>query len=146
MLKKLLPIAVIIALTSCSSNKASIIGTWQLISGTLIEKGDTTVTDYTKNVSMIKVINNTHFSFLNHDLNHGKDSTNASFAAGGGKYELRGDQYIEHLEYCSDRGWEGHDFSFTIEVKNDTLIQTGIEKLADLGIERFNIERYSRVK
>jgi hypothetical protein len=38
-------------------------GTWQLITGTLIEKGDTIVTDYTKNISFIKIINATHSLF-----------------------------------------------------------------------------------
>lgn len=120
-------------------------GTWQLISGTLIEKGDTTVTDYTKGISMIKILNDTHFSFVNHDLNHGKDST-ASFSAGGGKYTLKGDQYTEYLEYCSAREWEGNEFHFTVTINNDTLVQQGIEKLEDIGVERLNIERYVRVK
>jgi hypothetical protein len=119
-------------------------GTWQLLSGTLIEKGDTIVTDYTRDRSMIKIINATHFSFLNHDLNKGKDSTKL-FAAGGGRYTLSGNQYTEKLEYCSDRDWEGHEFQFTVAVQNDTLIQSGTEKLEDLGIERQNIERYVRV-
>ncbi|MEJ1239860.1 hypothetical protein WBG78_17105 [Chryseolinea sp. T2] len=140
-------------LSSCSRDQSPaqttpanpIEGTWQLISGTLIEKGDTSVTDYTKSISMIKVLNGTHFAFLNHDLSHGKDST-ASFSAGGGKYTLTGDQYTESLEYCSAREWEGRDFQFTVTVSNDTLIQKGVEKLEDIGIERLNIERYVRLK
>jgi hypothetical protein len=135
---------------ACSDKKESakvpLPGTWQLVSGTIIEKGDTTVTDYTKKNSMIKVINATHFSFLNHDLQKGKDSTNNVFVAGGGRYTLTGDQYTEFLEYCSAREWEGHDFQFNVQVKNDTLIQTGTEKLEELGIERLNIEKYVRVK
>ena len=91
-------------------------GTWQLITGTLIEKGDTTVTDYTRGVQMIKIINDSHFAFLNHDLNKGKDSVANQFVAGGGRYELSGDQYTEHLEYCSAREWEGNDFVFTVEI------------------------------
>src|SRR5678809_1602318 len=51
-------------------------GTWKLLAGTLIEKGDTTITDYTKDLSFIKIINNSHFSFLQHDTR--KDSTNFS--------------------------------------------------------------------
>ena len=39
-------------------------GTWKLISGTLIEKGDTTTTDYTTGKSFIKIINDTHFRFF----------------------------------------------------------------------------------
>src|SRR6187397_2418640 len=93
-------------LWSCDSNKNTtppkqdprpLEGTWQLMSGTIIEKGDTTVTDYSGNQSMIKIINATHFAFLNHDLKKGKDST-ASFVAGGGVYILDGDQYTEYLE------------------------------------------------
>jgi hypothetical protein len=120
-------------------------GTWQLRSGTIIEKDDTTVTDYSENQSMIKVINATHFAFLNHDLKKGKDST-AAFSAGGGVYTLEGNQYTEYLEYCSAREWEGNTFQFTVTIEGDTLIQRGIEKIENLGVERLNIERYTRVR
>lgn len=122
-----------------------IIGTWQLETGTLIEKGDTTVTDYSKDRSFIKIINSTHFAFLLHDLKKGKDSTGI-FSAGGGRYTLVDDKYIEHLEYCSDRAWEGHDFEFTLSVTEDTFVQRGIEKIESEGIDRINIEKYRRVK
>jgi hypothetical protein len=128
-----------------TGNSADVEGTWQLISGTLVEKGDTTVTDYTVNRRMIKILNKTHFSFLNHDLQQGKDST-ASFIAGGGTYTLNGDQYTEYLEYCSERGWEGNTFAFTVKIQGDTLIQQGTEKIENLGVERLNIERYKKVK
>ena len=39
-------------------------GTWKLLTGTLIEKNDTAVTDYTKGKEFIKIINDTHFAFL----------------------------------------------------------------------------------
>lgn len=139
---------------SCDSNKTTtvlehgdspLVGTWQLISGTIIENGDTTVTDYTGNQSMIKVINATHFAFLNHDLKKGKDST-AAFGAGGGVYTLQGDQYTEYLEYCNAREWEGNTFQFTVTVQGDTLTQKGTEKIEKLGVERLNIEKYTRLK
>jgi hypothetical protein len=132
---------------NASSNKNKSIpltGTWKLINGTLIEKGDTTFTKYTKNNSFIKIINETHFAFLLHDLNKGKDST-AAFTAGGGKYTFTDSTYTEHLEYCSAREWEGHDFTFTMTIRNDTLIQRGIEKIESEGIERLNIEKYVRL-
>lgn len=122
-----------------------IAGTWKLISGTTIEKGDTTVTDYTKNLSFIKIINDTHFAFFNHDLAKGKDSP-AAFSAGGGRYSLKDNMYTEHLEYCSDRAWEGNDFTFTITIHNDTLTQTGVEKVEKAGIDRLNIEKYVRLR
>ena len=120
-------------------------GTWKLITGILVEKGDTTFTDYTKHQSMIKIINGSHFAFLNHDVNKGKDST-AVFGAGGGVYTLDGDQYTEYLEYCSYREWEGSTFQFTVSIQHDTLTQRGVEKIENLGVERLNIEKYVRMK
>lgn len=130
---------------TAASNKPPITGTWKLIKGIIIEKADTTVTDYTKNQSFIKIINDTHFSFLLHDINSNKDSLK-NFSAGGGKYTLKDNSYTEHLEYCSDRAWEGHDFSFTVTISNDTLVQTGIEKIEAAGVDRVNTEIYVRAK
>ena len=127
------------------SDQPSIVGTWKLYSATLIEKGDTVVTDYTKNLSFIKIINNSHFAFIQHDLKQGKDRT-ATFGSGAGRYDLHDSTYTEHLEYCNDRQWEGHDFTFNITIKNDTLVQSGIEKIESAGINRINIEKYVRVQ
>lgn len=120
-------------------------GTWKLLSGTLIENGDTSVTDYTGNSSFVKIINESHFAFLLHDLNQGKDST-AVFAAGGGRYTLTGNTYTEHLEYCNDRAWEGHDFTFEVTIINDTLVQQGVEKIESEGVNRLNIEKYVKIQ
>ncbi|MDB5135857.1 MAG: lipocalin-like protein [Mucilaginibacter sp.] len=122
-----------------------IVGTWQLISGTTIQKKDTVVTDYTKNQKAIKIINGTHFCFLIHDLTKGKGASPV-FSVGGGNYTLVGDKYTEDLEYCNDRQWENHKFDFTVTINNDTLTQKGIEKIDSLGVNRINIEKYIRVK
>ncbi|QEC70028.1 lipocalin-like domain-containing protein [Panacibacter ginsenosidivorans] len=120
-------------------------GTWKLITGITIEKNDSTVTDYTAGKSFIKVINDSHFAFMGHDLTKGKDSA-AFYSSGGGKYELNDSTYTEHLEYCNDRQWEGNDFHFTVTINNDTLVQQGIEKIDSIGVNRINIEKYVRVK
>ncbi|HKH61180.1 MAG TPA: hypothetical protein VKA49_10140 [Flavitalea sp.] len=122
-----------------------ITGTWKLLTATIIEKADTIVTDYTKNVSFIKIINDSHFAFIQHDLNKGKDSA-AVFSAGAGTYVLKDSLYTEHLEYCNAREWEEHDFTFTVTVSNDTLVQSGIEKIESEGINRINTEKYVRVR
>jgi hypothetical protein len=142
-----------LSVVSCNNPEPSVeqktemnglIGTWKLFNATLVEKGDTTVTDYTKDISFIKVINPTHFAFLRHSVNS-KDSLRV-FSAGGGRYTLRDSLYTEQLEYCSAPEWEGHDFSFNIRISNDTLIQSGVEKIESAGINRLNIEKYVRVK
>ena len=132
--------------TELKTEKLPIEGTWQLRSATLIEKGDTTTTDYAANKSFIKIINETHFAFLQHDLTKGKDTATAAYSSGGGSYTLVDSTYKEHLEYCSAREWEGNDFSFTITLRGDTLVQSGVEKVESAGVDRLNIEKYTRLK
>jgi hypothetical protein len=93
------------ALLSCNSSiqspeatsaKKPIEGTWKLLTGTVVEKGDTVVTDYTKGKSFIKIINGDHFAFLTHDLGKGK-SADSMFVAGGGGYSFHDSSYTEHL-------------------------------------------------
>ena len=127
---------------SNTTTASPIQGTWKILTGTLIEKGDTIVTDYTKDKSFIKIINDSHFTFLSHTLR--KDTTD--FSAGGGRYTLTGNSYTEHLEYCNAKEWEGHDFTFTVSINGDTLIQSGVEKIEAQGIDRINIEKYIRYK
>ncbi len=90
-------LSVIIAFIGCvaktegdvaKQNMIPITGTWKLITGTLVEKGNTVVTDYTKNISFIKILNNTHFAFLQHDLNKGKDSVPV-FVSVAGLFHLK---------------------------------------------------------
>jgi hypothetical protein len=144
---------VFFVLVSCSPKKTAevpaktgpdVTGTWKLLTGTLIADGDTTITDYTGSVSFIKIINQDHFAFLQHDLKTGKDSLKL-FVAGGGAYDLKDSIYTEHLEYCSDRVWEGNDFSFVVTLRNDTLVLRGIEKVAEAKVDRLNEEKYVRV-
>ncbi|HMI01939.1 MAG TPA: lipocalin family protein [Pedobacter sp.] len=140
----------ILTLASCNQTKTntgkdplSITGTWKLVSSQAITKGDTVNTTPQNNVEMIKIINDTHFAFFQHDLNKGKDTT-ALYSSGSGTYTLEGDSYTEHLEYCIAREWEGHEFKFTVTLKKDTLIQRGIEKIENLNVNREITEIYIR--
>ena len=148
-------VAVTAILFSCNNNSTTtaskgqslpITGTWQLLQGTLTEKGKAPViTDYTKDQKFIKIINGDHFAFMNHDLAKGKQAK-PIFSSGGGKYTLSGDKYTEYLEYCNEREWENNKFDFAVTIKNDTLIQQGVEKIDSLGINRINVEKYLRIK
>lgn len=154
-MKKIAAIAVVALMVTACQEKTTITtdngglpiqGTWKLLTGTLIQKTDTTVTDYTKDKSFIKIINADHFAFFLHDLTHGKDSASKVYSSGSGSYTLKDSSYTEHLEYCDAREWEGHDFPFTVAIKNDTLIIQGVEKIDSIGVNRYNIERYVRIK
>ncbi|HVW98365.1 MAG TPA: hypothetical protein VHA56_20530 [Mucilaginibacter sp.] len=148
----LLSLSLVAAMMACNapaektaSTSNPIVGTWRLVSGATITKGETQPNSYPKDQEMIKIINDTHFAFLNHIVNTPKDSTN-KFDAGGGRYTLNGDQYTEHLDYYKDKAWEGKPFTFTITFSGDTLIQKGIETVEGTGIDRTIIEKYLRVK
>lgn len=141
-----------VVISSCTApidkNEAAvnpIKGSWKLLSATTVSKGETSFTDYTKDQEMIKIINDDHFAFLKHNLKPDKDGKN-SFDAGGGKYTLKGDQYTEFLDYYNDKNWEGKSFVFTIKFKNDTLMQTGVEKVEKAGIDRTITEKYLKIK
>lgn len=146
MKKTILILISIISLTSCNSGKKNPIeGTWRLIAAETTEK-DSSFSTFNKNTKMIKIINDSHFAFFNHDLKNGKDSTNAVFFGGGGKYTLKDSIYTEHLEFFNNRDWEDNKFEFTVKVQNDTLIQTGVERVEKLGIDRIITEKYVREK
>ena len=148
-MKKYIPILIIMMLLiSCKAKKDSNIlplaGTWRLISAETTEK-DSTFSTFNPKTKMIKIINDTHFAFFNHDLNNGKDSL-AVFFGGGGKYTLKDSVYTEKLEYFNNRQWENNKFEFVVKIKNDTLIQKGIEKIEKLGVDRIIVEKYVREK
>ena len=122
-----------------------------MLSSTATRK-DTVIHNDVPGTKMIKIINDTHFSFLQHTLEVAPDSAaqaNRLFVAGGGSYDLTGNHYTEHLEFCSAQAYEGNNFEFDLEIKGDTLIQTGIEKLKDIGAGEENqllMEKYIRIK
>ena len=129
-------------LDKTETRELPLIGTWQLIAATSTENG-VTVSTFDSNHTMIKIINNTHFAFLNHSK--GADDTSSAFDAGGGTYTLNDSNYTEHLEFYKDKKWENNSFHFTIKIEDDTLVQKGIEKVDKAGVDHIIIETYKRV-
>lgn len=127
--------------------KPALSGTWQLVSNIIITKGDTVIAYPVKGKEevMIKIFNDTHFSFFRHDTQHGKVA-DPVYDTGAGTYTLAGNDYTEKLEYCNYREWEDHEFKFKLTITADTLRQQGIEKIDSLKINREIIETYVRVK
>jgi hypothetical protein len=139
-------IALLFVFCACEKQSTSSLeGTWQLISATSIEK-DSTFSTFNPKVKMVKIINDSHFAFLSHDITGAKDSTRAAYTAGGGTYTLKDSLYSENLEYFIDPQWENHKFEFVVKIQNDTLVQKGVEKLEKLGIDRVIVEKYVRLK
>lgn len=128
-----------------SSSNTALEGTYRLVESTTIKGSDTSFVkvDPTR-TEMIKIFNKNHFSFFNHDLAKGEDST-ALFVAGAGTYTFNGSDYTENLDFCSYRPWEGKQFNFALHLKGDTLIQQGEEDIPELGIKQFIIEKYVRI-
>ncbi|MFH7017648.1 hypothetical protein [Flavobacterium sp. FlaQc-47] len=147
-MKNFIPVVIaILFFASCEKKDSEIlplVGTWRLIAAETTEN-DSTFSTFNPKTKMIKIINDTHFAFFNHDLNHGKDSL-AVFFGGAGKYTLKDSVYTEHLEFFNNRQWENNKFEFVVKIKNDTLIQRGFEKIEKLGVDRIIIEKYIREK
>ena len=120
-------------------------GSWKLVSAKTITKKDTVQTYPVTGQEMIKLFNGSHFSFFRHNVK-GSSDTAAIFVSGAGTYTLSGNTYQEHLQYCNLREWENHDFSFTLDLRADTLTQRGIEKIDSLGIDQEIIEVYARLR
>jgi len=129
------------------SPKNNAMGTWQLVAKTTYI-GDTVKHDKIEGTRTIKIINDTHFAFLTHEAPIPGDTTKVPpvFVAGGGTYTLRDSIYTEVLEYCNFREWENHEFTFTLKVKGDSLIQSGEEKVEAANISQTIVEKYLRVK
>lgn len=150
---KWLALPVLLQLIACAgkpgaqklSPAGDITGTWKLVSATTITGKDTLVTFPVKDQEMIKIFNGSHFSFFKHDVKKGKTAA-AAFDCGAGTYQLTGDNYTEHLTYCNYRDWENREFNFKVQLKNDSLIQRGIEKIDSLHINHEIIEIYTRLK
>ncbi|WP_432708875.1 hypothetical protein [Pedobacter sp.] len=145
----------LLAISACQSSTspvdyaspASLSGSWQLVSNMIITNGDTVIAYPVKGQAdvMIKLFNDTHFSFFRHDTLQGK-TAHPVYDTGAGTYILVGNDYTENLEYCNYRDWENHEFKFKLAISGDTLRQQGIEKIDSLDVNREIIETYVRIK
>ena len=137
-------------LVACHSNpgqenlKSRLAGTWRLLSSESHTK-DTILRENLNGKKMIKIITGSHFAFLYHDLNKGKDSTTATFVSGGGECSFTDSTYTEHLEYCNYRDWEGLTVSFKAGFSHDTLTLKGVESKNDIGVNQVTIEKYVKL-
>ncbi|MGI9532381.1 hypothetical protein [Lutimonas sp.] len=119
--------------------KNNIEGSWKLVYAHIKEQDSIQVKDLNK-TEFIKIINESHFAFF--DQGKGSDET---FTAGGGTYTYDGEDYIETLDFINAPAYRGHVFPFKAEVKGDSLIQQGHEKIEEAGLDRYILEKYIRI-
>lgn len=132
----------LLGLSNCVKKEDSknIEGTWKMVYAETIE-GDTIKLKDLSNTTFIKIINKSHFAFFN------QENTSAiNFYGGAGTYTLQGDNYTEILNFTAVEAIKNHQFSFKVEIKGDTLIQSGIEKVEAAGMDRFITEKYIKLK
>jgi len=148
-MKKLLVISIItLVIISCCKEKEvikaeennSIVGTWKLVYAEIKENDSLQIRDVSKS-DFIKILNETHFSFLSQDHADSK-----LFYGAGGTYTIKDDLYTETLLYTSSDDYRGHHFPFTVQVTKDSLIQQGKEETKDPNIKRYIVEKYIRIK
>ena len=114
-------------------------GTWKLVYGE-IKEGDSVQIKELSNTEFIKIINDSHFAFFNQRKDSEED-----YYGGAGTYKLVGSNYTEKLEFIGAKTIRGHEFSFQIEFKGDTLIQHGLEEVEAANIKRYIVEKYIRL-
>ena len=132
-----------LSLSSCTNkqtaeSKKEIEGTWKMIYAEIKENDSLKIKDLS-NSSFIKIINNSHFSFYN------QDNIAEKSYGGAGTYTLNDNNYVETLSFTSVEAIKNHQFPFTIQIKGDTLIQSGLEEVKKANIKREIIEKYIRI-
>lgn len=125
---------------SIGNNKNLIEGSWKLVYADIRENDSLQIKDLGK-TDFIKIINKTHFAFFNQEL-----GTSENFMAGGGTYEFDGTNYTETLDFIASPDYRNHVFRFKAEIKGDTLIQQGHEKIEKANLDRYILEKYVRIQ
>ena len=120
--------------------KNSIEGSWKLVYADIKENDSLQIKDLSK-TDFIKIINGSHFAFFNQER-----GTSENFMAGAGTYTFNGNDYAETLDFINAPDYRGHVFPFKVEIKGDSLIQQGHEKIEAAKLDRYILEKYIRIK
>lgn len=147
-MKKATLICVVIGLIigSCAREKQSPLeGIWKLTFGKWYKwnPGDTLVYQFPGNMDIyhIKIFSNEKITYVGH---YKLDSlTHDNY--GGGIFTLEGDRYEENLLYAG-KAIFSRKIKILMEIDNDTLIQKWPVDENWKPVDKFNIEKYVRLK
>lgn len=132
-------------ISAYSQNKSpNIEGAWKLVQNQTIT-GNTAVIEFPGKsiIDETKIWSGNNFMFVARI----KTDTVVEDMYGVGTFKLQGTRYEEHLKIVSYKPWEGTTIKMTIEIKNDTLIQTyPVDEKGKMDKEWASIEKYVRIK
>ncbi len=133
-------ILIIFVLSQCKTTKndkeSLLEGSWKMVYADSKENDSLKIKDLST-TTFIKIINKTHFAFFNQNAKNEN-----AFYSGGGTYIFNKNNYKETLLFTNYKPIRNQKFSFTVELKNDTLIQKGVEEIKSENKKRFITEKY----
>lgn len=144
--------------SATSDASISLKGEWVLVDAQFTRDGKT-VSWFDPSYKMIKMFTDSHFAYLasksgrdrvasHNPTDDVKIKSYGQFSAGGGRYSLTGNQYVEHVEFCSVANYEGMSIAFKVSLDGDTLIQEGTYPMVALGFgdkDGYLVETYKRL-
>ena len=132
----------LVVLGCASGKKKAIEGTWRVVAGTM-KTADTTISYSQANLFGMKMIVDDQWAVFGQPLGGG--DTLAYYS--GGSYTLEGDIYMESIKYNILQSRVGRTIAFEVEIRNDTLIQRGPPKAAQIAPRTWELyEVWVRVK
>ncbi|MDB4582289.1 hypothetical protein N9164_03985 [Draconibacterium sp.] len=133
---------ILISLLDISSYEG-IEGTWNLVSTKSIENGETWVDIPKKNPGdAIKIWTSSHFSATGKAVLNNEEINYHS----GGTYTLVGNKYTENVKYHYYQEYRNESINMTIEIKNDTLVQTyPVDADGNFDKNNYTVEKYVRL-
>jgi len=120
-----------------------IIGAWNLVSTKSIENGETWVDIPKKNPGdAIKIWSSSHYSATGKAVLNNEEINYHS----GGTYTLVGNKYTENVKYHHYQEYRNESINMTIEIKNDTLVQTyPVDADGNFDKNNYTVEKYVRL-
>jgi hypothetical protein len=132
-------------ISACSEKKSlSIEGAWKLVHSQTFT-GDSSVVDFPGIVekNTTKIWSGNQWMFVGRN----KADTTALDVYGNGTFKLEGNRYEENISILFYKPWEGKTIKMTLEIKNDTLIQTyPVDDQGEMDKNEATVEKYVRIK
>jgi len=132
-MKTLISIALLFCLSNFSmgqeqdTSKNELMGSW-VLAAFKYTLPDTVITGSSKSFNSIKIFSKSHFVYI------GKALPDHVFKrAGGGRYQIKGDQIMEIMDFSSLANMLGKSFQYKYRIEGDTYYHSG--KINDIFVE-----------